>query len=255
MEQNILDILLRPAIKGGILDSVNPGSMASWLLLVVVMVLAQRKFGKMVPCGSLFVLGLLVARGVVVTGFLDKWLLSHWFEVLLEVWYFIFALTCLTAGGLFWRDWRLSSRKDSPRKAILSEEWLLGPADWPPSVPFFKRKKKWRWFFTVIELGVLSFWLGCLAAMLATAWPEDGYFVAIFLSMGASQNFGKMFIMVGCYAFFYVLPLVFVFLLTWLAFGRKQLVDVLRARYSLVQVIGAAVFLGYGISFFSYYLN
>ncbi|MFA5261116.1 MAG: hypothetical protein WC450_07820 [Candidatus Omnitrophota bacterium] len=255
MGENIWDIMLRPAINGGVLDSVNPGSMVSWLLLVVVMVLAARKYGKMVPCGSLFVLGIFMARSIIVTGLLDKWLLSRWFEVLLEVWYFIFSLTCLVVGSLFWKDWCLSNKKDLPKKAILSYERLLKPAEGPSSIPFFKREKKWRWVFSSVFRGLFFLSLGWLAAFLATAWPEDGSFVVMFLSLGASQNFAKLFVMVECYAFFYVLPLVLVFLMTWAVFRGKKSVEVIRTRFSLVQIIGAALFLGYGVSFLSYYLN
>ena len=245
-----------PAIKGGILDSVNPGSMAVWLILAVVMILTARKYGSMVPYGSLFCLGVFMARIIVVTGFLDAWLLStRWFEALLEVWYFIFSLTCLVVGGLFWKDWRSSRKKSSPRKAILSYERLLAPSLQPPAISFLKRKKKWRWLLGSMLRGLLFLFSGFLAAFLATAWPEDGYFIIMFLSLVSSQNFAKLIVMVGCYSFFYVLPLVLVFLFTWVVFKGKKSAETLRARYSLVQIMASAVFLGYGISFLSYYIK
>ena len=255
MDQNTWDTVLTPAIKGGALDSVNPGAMACWLLLVVVMVVAARKYAKMVPYGSLFILGVFMARTVIVTGFLDQWLLSDWFQLLLEVWYLIFSVMCLVVGGLFWKDWTLSRRKALSRKAVLSYDRLIGTGDLPLPIPFFKRPKKWRWLFASVGRGLLFLLLGGLAAFLATAWPEDGYFVFMFLSLMASQNFVKLFIMVGCYAFLYVFPLILVFFSTWSVFRGKKSAERLRTRYSLLQVIGSALFLGYGISFLSYYIN
>ncbi len=255
MGNSPLDIMLRPAITGGVLDSVNPGSMASWLLLLIVMLLAAKRYGTMAPYGILFVVGVFSARSIIIPGFLDRWLLSRWFEVLLEVWYFIFSLACLVMGGLFWRDWRLSKKSAFAGESVLSYKRLFDAGEIPPPTPFLKREKKWRWLFFVTLRGVVSLFLGWLAALLASAWPEDGYFIVMLLSWGSAQNFSKVFAMVECYAFFYVLPLILVFLLTVVIFGGKNAAASLRARFSWVQISAAALFLGYGISFLSYYLN
>jgi len=250
-----LDMILRPAITGGVLDSVNPGSMASWLLLLIAMLLAAKRYGKMASYGILFVAGIFLTKSIIVPGFLDLCILSRWFDLVLEVWYFIFSLACLVIGALFWRDWRLSKKNACSWVPVLSYQRLFDSGDIPPPTPFFKRKKKWRWLFLVTLRGVLFLFLGGLAALLASAWPEDGQFIVMLLSWGAAQNFSKVLAMVACYAFFYVLPLILVFLLTVVIFGGKNAAASLRARFSWVQISAAALFLGYGISFLSYYLN
>ncbi len=240
-----------PALKGGLLDSLTPGSMAAWLILAALLVLINRRNKHMVQYAALIITGVFVLRIMIVSSALDFFILSKGLDVFLEIWYFIFSIVCLALGCIFWHDWWVGKRNG---KVWVTADFFFGPLNSPNDGACVSPKGHWlKAFLRYLLAAVLALLTGGGLALLASAWAENAVFVTTVLSLMSAYNMPGLFLVLCVYSFMYVLPLFLVLILSILGLKKKRSADYLRSHFSLVQIVIAAVFLGYGIAFISYY--
>ncbi len=234
-----------PALRAGLADSINPGGLLALLLFFCFLYFVSTVGGRIFYSGCFFLAAAVIWITVLNTGLFDGFLISKGYGRFLH-WSFVFFVTFdFIIGIILLRDWwiTLKSRR---------EERLL------VTFPFLEQtregiKPKGFWQNRAV-LMVLSLLAAGVAMLLAVAWPPNIYVTIILYQLTLPGYLWRAGFLLLLYSFGTIFPtLTALVVLDRIFISRKRVVR-LPNVLSKVQIISAAVFLSYAISFTFFYI-
>lgn len=225
-------------ILAGIRDSVNPGALTAGLVFAIFLFFSGRLSRNIFLTGLGFLFGLWTATAAIAWGYVDFFQTTRAFDVFLDTAYLILAVFGVLAGIVLLRDWAVFRRTKDPKKIFIVFPFLIGEGQAPA-----RTQRPYP-----LLAGMCSWLAGGLAAFMASAWPLDRQVYLLQVEYALSKNFWTMVLPTLAYVLMFSLPLIVMWLLAAYASARKNQNDNLNFVLSKIQVVCAAVLMGYGLA-------
>jgi len=240
-------------IRAGMLDSLNPGGFALMLVFTVFLIAMAKRRYSITWSGIIFIAAIFHSRVVFSGGGLDRIVYSKPFDVFLDVVYFIFVILSFLGGVFFWRKWCYWRKQD--RVSPNSAEALR--ATTPSIKESLDGKKSVRGsrFLRRLSLVITIFPLGWLIGLMLMAWAPDGYVSIVISQLALPANLWEYITLVNLYAGAFVGILVFLLIVVQALAKSGTFMRWIEKSPAMVSIVASAVFLAYGVSFLSYYLD
>jgi len=227
-----------PALKAGAAEMVGPGAFTGLIFLLLFLFFLLRRRTDVGRIVLSFVFGNALGKVLVALGILDGVLGNS--DRILGYFYLLTAAAAIVIGVLFLFDWGQSIFGGSERagRFVFRLPVLIVPEQ--PS-----GQRRWWQFFSGTAICA-----GFILALAQSVWRSDEHLFQVMLQAnmpGTEPHLALLFLL-------YVLCTQMLFFLAGavLVFGlrNERRISILRRNLSKVQIVFAAFFLSYGISFF-----
>jgi hypothetical protein len=232
------------AIYAGLMDSLNPGALTILLEFSILMYFIARVRCRFLLAGSLFIFSLYLAIISISWGWFDPLISQGIFDVFWDAGYFILILLFLFVSVTLLRDRWVFLKERSAKRLII---WF----------DFFERnvaqkaetsgRDKSMYYYLMILCGFVM-------SLLAAAWPQNVQFARIVYQGMLPGNQKPLWILTAVYGLAFVSPLIILFVFYCLLRKSPGYLQKIHQSFSMVQMILAAVFLGFAVHLSRYYL-
>lgn len=232
-------------VQAGIRDSVNPGALTAELIFVIFLFWAGRFHRNIFLIGLGFLLGFWTATAAIAWGYVDFLQTTRAFDVFLDASYLILAVFSVLAGIVLLRDWAVFRRTKDLKNIFIVFPFLMGEGG-----PAGRTQRPYR-----LLAGMCSWLAGALAAFMASAWPLDRQVYLLQVEYALSKNFWTMVFPTLAYLLTFSLPLIMMWILAVYVSARKNQQDNLNFALPKIQVVCAAVLMGYGLAILVFFIQ
>jgi hypothetical protein len=245
----MLEILqeILPAFYSGLIDSASPGALVILLDFSILMYLITRVQGRFILAGSLFIVCLYVTTLSIVMGYFDPLINKKFFEIFWDVGYFMLILFFISISLIFLRDRQNFLKEGSAKRLVIRFDFLDQDATQKTEVVGGERSKVLYYYLMIFCAFIVS--------LLTAAWPPNVYVTKLVYQGMLPGNQKSFFMLLAIYGLAFISPLIVLFVFYCLVRKSPGYLQRIRQSFSMVQMIFAAIFLGFAIHLFRYYLQ
>ncbi len=233
-----------PIIHAGIVDSVNPGALLGVLLFAVYLVALLESGQPYLWRGLIFVASIAFTTILIQMGFFNLLLSTREFAIFLDGSYFLISIGAIAVSAILLYDWK-DFRKNQKRDQLRIQFSFLDRASSAKSLS----NKGTGKFRSGIVGGMAAYFLGIIISFLETAWPPNTGIVYILYELTLPEGWKSVVVLFSIYALFFVFPLLIVLLTFSMTTNSSVKLMKIRENFSKLQIIAAAILMGYGIAF------
>ncbi len=234
-----------PALRAGLADSVNPGGLLALLLFICFLYFVSMVGGRIFYSGCVFLVAAVILTTVLNTGLFDGFLICKIYDRFLH-WSLVFFVTFdFIIGIILLRDWWIYLRSHREERLLVPFPFLDQARDVVKSKSHLQNRA---------VLLLLSLLTAGVTMLLAVAWPPNIYVTIILYQLTLPGYLLRAGFLLLLYSLGTIVPMLTVLLILDRIFISRMRVIRLQNVLSKVQIISAAVFLSYAISFIFFYI-
>ncbi len=225
-----------PIIAAGLLDGINPCAFGALIFLITFLTLVQRKKTEILLVGIIFTATVFLTYYLVGIGFLSFLSSIPFFKVIARWVYLATALIAIILGVFSFIDFLKA------RKGKLSEMTLQLPSKLRKRIHrVIIAKNEPRKKRNIIIASVVT---GFLVSLLELACTGQVYLPTILYVMGVPGLRLKAYLYLLLYNLMFVVPLIVIFLISYLGTSSEQLNLFLKRKTALIKLLTAIMFFG-----------
>ena len=232
-----------PIIRAGLVDGLNPGSLMGLLLFVVYLVILLESGQPFLWRGLVFIWAVGFTSVLIQMGFFNLLMAKQGFAIFIDGSYFLISVLAVAASVILLYDWK-KFRKNNSRDQLRIKFNFLDRA-----VPFPRLTDRAMRFRSGVVGIVAAYFSGILVAFLETAWPPDVGVVYILYELTLPEGWKSVVVLFFIYAVVFVLPLAAILFILYKTISSSSNLMKIRENFSKLQIIAAAILMGYGIAF------
>ena len=223
-----------PFVISGFWEGFSPCAFS--ILVFFAASLVFLSFGKKEKkvFGALFIFAALGTLCLIEAGFFESFRSLELFSVMSQAAYIFLGVFSIVLGMLSMRDWWMCQKGEGSEKSFLKISGILGGGE------------DSRMGSSLYRLGFFAILFGFLAAFFQSVCRGQVYFSMMLYFFGAEHQKIKAIFYIIVYNLFSVVPLILVFWIVFRAATDNRWKEYIRAHFSAVKIISAAVFFGLG---------
>lgn len=235
----------------GLRDSLRSGGLTGIVIFLVFLFWISWEEDLYLKAGFRFMMGIGAGVMAQLFGMWDGILGLKAYDVFLDMFYFLGALSAFILGCAFFRDWMVTARDGTPARALIHFPFLqkFKPEKINQGIKtsILKRMRK-------SKILALSFFMGIFAELVMAAWAPDQYTSVIVYEMHKKVHGAILGSLV------YALALIWPLFVIWIGGLRilqsKKIQELFFRQLTVVQIVCASIFMAYGtaIIYRYYYL-